>query len=146
MARKTVKKRKKAKKKKSPKTGMGGWPVEYLEAQANLNNEYGETKNFKDPSEWDHYYGTKSIKNNNKNINTSKYYQSDDFLETELYNAQKVDKEKKKEHNYLLIIGILIAACIGLYNGMVLDAWNIFWIIYVGIAIYGSIATFLKKW
>ena len=60
MPQKIIKKRKKTKKKKIPKTGMGGWPVEYLNAQANLNDDYGDEKKFKDPSEWDNYYGDKN--------------------------------------------------------------------------------------
>ena len=60
MPRISTKTKKKTKIKKSPKIGKGGWPIEYLEAQANLKNEYGETKNIKDPSEWDDYYGKKS--------------------------------------------------------------------------------------
>ena len=134
MPRKSLKKKTKTKKKKISKTGKGGWSNDYLKAQRKLKTSYDEEKNFKDPSEWDDYYARK---NNDQN---------DDFLETEPYNPRETNKEKLREHNYLLIIGILIAACIGLYNGIVLDAWNIFWIIYVGIAIYGSIATFLKKW
>ena len=60
MPKKIIQKRKKTKKKKIPKTGMGGWPVEYLNAQANLNDDYGDEKKFKDPSEWDNYYGEKN--------------------------------------------------------------------------------------
>ena len=47
-------------KKISGKTGKGGWPKEYLEAQANLMTSYDEKKGYKDPSEWDEYYGEKN--------------------------------------------------------------------------------------
>jgi hypothetical protein len=53
---------------------------------------------------------------------------------------------KMKEGNYIFIIGILIAACIGLYNGMNLSLGNIFWIFIVGLMIYGAIATLTNKW
>ena len=51
-----------------------------------------------------------------------------------------------KEGNYILIIGILIAACIALYKGLDLNFWNVFWIFFTGLMIYGAIATITKKW
>lgn len=47
-------------KKTSGKTGEGGWPVEYLESVEKLHTSYNQKKNFKDPSEWDEYYGEKN--------------------------------------------------------------------------------------
>jgi hypothetical protein len=51
-----------------------------------------------------------------------------------------------KEGNYIFIIGILIAACIGLYNGMNLSLGNIFWIFFGGLMIYGLIGSITNKW
>ena len=99
MPRKSIKAKKKTRKKKSVKTGMGGWPVEYLEAQANLNNEYGETKNFKDPSEWDHYYGKKSDRELAEKRIIDKYFNG-----RSASNNSDFEKKKKKSFDPFFFI------------------------------------------
>ena len=54
--------------------------------------------------------------------------------------------KKNIEHNYIFIIGILIAGGIVAYKGMDFGLWTILWIFFVGLMIFGGIVTLLQKW
>ena len=53
--------------------------------------------------------------------------------------------KKNTEHNYIFIIGILIAGGIAAYKGMDFGLWTILWIFFVGLMIFGAIVTLLQK-
>jgi len=63
------------------RTGLGGWPVEYLEAQAELHSSDDQKKSYKSPEEWDEVYanfkkeiGDKKIVDKELKTNTSGKY------------------------------------------------------------------------
>jgi hypothetical protein len=54
--------------------------------------------------------------------------------------------KRNKEHNIILIIGILIAAGIASYKGLEFNLFTILGILIGGLMIFGAIVTILQRW